>query len=129
MARLLTITITLALSFGPQPCVASETPTKDEQLKVEAKRKELWAALKTALPKEIKAIDAYCENPSLTQVFFSARGDVYLFSLKDEMVRKQTFMKVLPRINRIEFQVNKEGSGAWLLWCNGSLEMTVAGDT
>lgn len=74
-------------------------------------------------------IDAYAESTSLNQVCFSAGGRVYLFVQKDGKVTEVLFMKFLPKINRITFQLadgpGKElGLGDFELWANGQLEMT-----
>jgi hypothetical protein len=107
-------------------CCENE-PKKKEAKDEDARRKALWAALEKAKPRDIEKIDTYCENPSLTQVFFTANGDLYLFTLKDETVTNVVFMRVF-FTNRITFALNDKGLGAWLLWYNGTVQMVVAGE-
>lgn len=109
------------------PVVAADDPAQKDG---DAKRKELWAALMKAKPKEIERIETYGENPSLTAVCFSANQNVYLFNMKERKVTQLSFMKVLsPNINRIVFKEDKElekhaaGVGWFELWSSGTLDM------
>jgi hypothetical protein len=100
----------------------------------QVRRDALWAELKKAMPNGVEEIDCYAENQSLTEVCFSAGGQVYLFSLKAKRTEPLVFMKYLPRINRIEFGIEpptrKDGQElVWYrLWANGQLEMSCLAD-
>jgi hypothetical protein len=106
---------------------------RTEEEKEEARRKVLWDALRKALPKELADIDAYGENPSLTEVCFSSRGKVFFFALKDKKVEELHFMVALSKVNRITFEVdeaqekNAPGRGRFVLWRNGKVEMRFPG--
>ena len=100
----------------------------------EAKRNALWAAFQKAKPKDLGEIYAYGENPSLSAICFSTDRWMYLFSTKDGKVNDLTFMKVLPKINRITFREDKQleksgpGKGWFVLWADGKVEMQFLAD-
>ncbi len=125
MRQLVIIGAMIALTLATAaPAVAGDPVPKDE----ETARAALWKALEKAKRKDL-VIDAYGENPSLTQVCFSAGNRVYLFTLKDGKVTEEHFMKFLPKINRITFRSATgagagPGGGDFQLWANGRLEMT-----
>ena len=59
---------------------------------------------------------------------------MYLFSTKDGKVKDLTFMKALPKINRITFRQGKQleksgpGKGWFVLWADGKVEMQFLAD-
>jgi hypothetical protein len=120
----LLVVASVALVFEKH--ATAEEPTRGGE---EAKRKALFAAFQKAKPKDLGEVDAYGENPSLTCICFSADRRVYLFSPKEGKVRDLTFMKVLPKINRITFREDKHleksgpGNGWFVLWADGEVEM------
>jgi hypothetical protein len=118
----------LVASFGLVPFLtalgAADEPKQNGE---DAKRDALWAALKKTKHEAVQKIDCYGENPSLTEVCFSADKQVYIFTLKEGKVRGLVFMKVLPKINRITFRQDKELS-MYLLWADGKVEMEFAGN-
>ena len=100
----------------------------------EAMRNALWAAFQKAKPKDLGEVYAYGENPSLTAICFSTDRWMYLFSTKDGKVKDLTFMKALPKINRITFRQDKQleksgpGKGWFVLWADGKVEMQFLAD-
>ena len=100
----------------------------------EAMRNALWAAFQKAKPKDLGEVYAYGENPSLTAICFSTDRWMYLFSTKDGKVKDLTFMKALPKINRITFREDKQmeksgpGKGWFVLWADGKVEMQFLAD-
>ena len=121
--------IFLAVVFVPQAAAEEPAPGSEK-----AKRKTLWTAFRKAKTKEIGEIDTYGENPSLTAICFSAKGQVYLFTMKEDKVAPLTFQKGLPTINRITFSEGKRlkksdpEMGAFVLWADGEAEMIFAAD-
>ncbi|SRR5258708_2920424 len=94
------------------------------------KREALWQALQAldkALPKKYREIDAYAENPSLTQVLFRSQGMTLTFSLKTGKVEVVPHMKALANVNRITFE-KSEGGREFALWYNGRQELTIAAE-
>lgn len=91
------------------------------------KRAALWKALGKALPEKYREIDVYAENPSLGQVVFRSHGTTLTFSLKTGKVEPVLHMKVLPKINRITFEQNKNG-GWFVLWYYGQRELEIGAD-
>lgn len=91
------------------------------------KRALLWQALLKALPEKYKKIDVYAENSSLSQVLFRSQGTTLTFSLKTGKVEPVLHMKLLPKINRITVEQNKNG-GWFVLWYYGQRELEISAD-
>ena len=122
MGRRVTLAAAGALVLALAGPVAARDPAPKGE---EAARATLWAALQKAKPKDL-VVDAYGENPSLTQVCFLAGGRVYLFTLEDGKVTEEVFMKFLPKINRITFRPAAgpgKDRGDFVLWADGQVEM------
>jgi hypothetical protein len=105
----------------------SNTHAKDEAREspmADKKREELWKALTKALPTKYNEIDAYAENPSLTEVLFYSQGAVLKFSLEGAKLEEIQMMKRLGRINSITFE-KRDNGGNWILWLNGQREAVI----
>jgi hypothetical protein len=124
----------LVAASVPLVFVAQAAAVEPPGVGEEAKRNALWAGFQKAKPKDVGEIYAYGENPSLTTICFSTDRWMYLFSTKDGKVMDLTFMKVLPKINRITFREDKQleksgpGKGWFVLWADGKVEMQFLAD-
>ncbi len=98
----------------------------------DAKRKTLWLEFGKARPADVtwQSITVYAENPSLTKICFRANGVTYIFDLATKETKPVQHAKVLPGglINSITFVTSQDGaSGAFILWSNGQLELSIGG--
>ena len=99
----------------------------DEKGTRKAKADSTLAGAGESLARKYKEIDVYAENPSLSQVLFRSQGTTLTFSLKTGQVEPVLHMKVLPKINRITFEQNKNG-GWFVLWYYGQRELEINAD-
>ena len=98
------------------PLAAQESPTKRSP----QTRQDLWEALEKSLPEEVRDIDVYAENDSLTRVLFRSQEMTFMFSTETGKVTHQDHQKFLRRVNRITYV-----PGKFILWYNGRAESTI----
>ena len=94
----------------------------------ETKRKDLWAGLFRELPDDIKKIDVYAENASITAICFRAQGRTYLFEGNTNSLTLVNHAKALPKgsVNQITFFEHEESpTGVFILWGNGQRLLSV----